>query len=117
MARHRWRYGMDDVRCTGAKSPARQQTRQPSRAPGTFGGKVREAPRIERIPATDGSSRSSFWQARIDVSKKKAQPGDLAGPSKEGPHEMAGEASARFRRWQAESFGVAERPHYTPTVP
>jgi hypothetical protein len=38
------------------KGPARQHPSQPSRAPGTSGGKVREALRIERIPATDGSS-------------------------------------------------------------
>jgi hypothetical protein len=50
-------------RCGKQKNSARPGG--PSRAPGTYGGKVREALRIERIPATDGSSTFKLWQAEL----------------------------------------------------
>ena len=73
------------------KKPGQAALRQPSRAPGTYDGKVREALRIERSPATDGSSRSTLWRAeRIDVSKKNparihpGAPRNPGGPSRAG---------------------------------
>jgi hypothetical protein len=65
------------------KSRARQH---PGRAPGTYGGKVREALRIEWIPdATDGSSTFPLWQAEVlPESACQKKPGHGVGRAAQG---------------------------------